>query len=87
MFTARSRLLWWDGQHGLAYFDGVHAELRTAPHLADHPVIEIDYAPAVRKRQVRMHADAGWRDMHDAEALAVDAMLGRMVNAVQAAFS
>ena len=86
MLSRKSRLLWWDGQNGLAYFDGVHADLRCAPRLIDLQVAEIDYAPEVRKRQVR-YPEGTWRDLNQAEEVEIDARLGRMVNNVQDVWS
>jgi hypothetical protein len=77
------RILWWDGQKGLAIFDGVQAELRAAPRLPGVHLLAIDYASRIHLRQIALQPGQPWRAMTDDEVFLVDAMLGRMVNAVR----
>ena len=76
-----SRLLWWDGKKGLAYFAEVHAELPRVPRVPGMDVELIDYAPEVGLLWVRERGGA-WRDLNAAEQQAVDTVLGRMANKV-----
>lgn len=79
-----SRAMSWDGFWGVCFFDECHLTLYLPPVIPGLQMEQIDYAPLVRKREV-LERGAGWRELTDAEALAVDDVLDRMVKgAVQA---
>jgi hypothetical protein len=78
-----SRAIFWDGSYGLAFYDGVHCELRRPPRIEGLDVEQIDYAPVVGQRMVRERGGA-WRDLKPAEQAQCDAVLNRMANAVRA---
>jgi hypothetical protein len=82
--NAASRAIFWDGRYGLAFFDGVHCELRSAPRITGLVIEQIDYAPLVGQRMV-VELGGKWRTMNGAEQAAADAALGRMANAVRSA--
>jgi hypothetical protein len=82
-FRTTSRTLFWDGHWGVAFYDGVHADLRMPPRVDTLRIEQIDYAPNVGQRMVLEHL-GGWRNLSPAEAGQIDAMLARMVNAVRA---
>lgn len=65
----------------------MHTELRAAPWLAHLPVIEINYAPAIRHCQVLITEADGWRDLRPLEMRALDSMLARMATSARAAFA
>jgi hypothetical protein len=78
-----SRALFWDGSIGLAFFDGVHCELRSRPRIQGlDDLDQIDYAPLVGQRML-VERGGAWRGMRPVEDAAVDAALHRMANAVR----
>jgi hypothetical protein len=79
-----SRAIFWNGAYGLAFFDGVHCELRRPPRIDGLDIEHIDYAPLVGQRMV-LERGGKWRPMTPAEQSAADAVLNRMANAVRSA--
>lgn len=76
-----SRAMSWDGFWGVCFFDDCHLTLYRPPVIPGLQQIEqIDYAPLVRKREV-LERGAGWRELTDVEAQAVDVVLDSMVKA------
>lgn len=78
-----SRAMSWDGFWGVCFRDDVHLTLYRAPVITGLHLEQIDYAPMVRQRSV-LERGGGWRELTDAEALAVDSVLDRMVRAAVA---
>jgi hypothetical protein len=77
-----SRTLFWDGDRGLAHFDGVHVEFRAAPRVPSLSIEQIDYAPRAGQRMViERHGD--WRSLTPAEGAEIDALLLRMALAAR----
>ena len=83
------RRIWWNGQSGGVYFDGVELhKLRRAPKISGIPhVVELDYTPKrnvyfVREYRVKVGRALTADERHD-----IEARFGRMFNGAQDAWS
>jgi hypothetical protein len=72
-------MLWWDGEKGLAAFEGVQVPLPRKPRVMNLDIREIDYSPGVGQKWVLVEGEKDWRYLADAEGAYIDGALLRMV--------
>lgn len=80
----RNGSLYWDGDtgNGLAYYDGVHVELKSPPPLGGTDVTHLDYAPSSYAVHVR-EGDGAWREITAIELDHIEGLLTRMAAAAR----
>ena len=80
-----TRLRWSGGPAGIgvARLHGRSVPLMTPPRISGYPVHDIDYAPEVRLRQIRMAPWGRVEDMTDEQVADADALLRAAHESVQ----
>jgi hypothetical protein len=72
-------LIWAGARGGVAKMHGRQVKLTAAPTIAGLRVAQIDYRPEIGERRV-MPCSEAWREMHDREVRAADALLQALTN-------
>jgi hypothetical protein len=72
-------LVWAGTRGGVAKLHGRQVKLIAAPAIAGLRIAQIDYRPEIGERRVMPCAEA-WREMHDREVRAADALLRVLTN-------
>jgi len=72
-------LVWAGTRGGVAKLHGRQVKLIAAPAIAGLRIAQIDYRPEIGERRVMPCAEA-WREMHDREVEAADALLQTLTN-------
>ncbi len=72
-------LVWAGTRGGVAKLHGRQVKLSAAPAIAGLRIAQIDYRPEIGERRVMPCAEP-WREMHDREVEAADALLQTLTN-------